>query len=75
MVYWFNGLMGFHMEKTIGLLVYWFNGLMVYWFNGLPNVFRNNPHVSKHTTSHLQDTICVSTLKKKSQILGPEVFQ
>ena len=67
MVYWFNGSMGFHMEKTIGL--------MVYWFNGLPNVFRNNPHVSKHTTSHLQDTICVSTLKKKSQILGPEVFQ
>ena len=70
--------MGFHMEKTIGLMVYWFNGLLVflvYCFNGLPNVFRNNPHVSKHTTSHLQDTICVSTLKKKSQILGPEIVQ
>ena len=27
---------------------------MVYWFNGFPYVFRNNPHVSKHKTSHLQ---------------------
>ena len=27
---------------------------MVYWFNGFLYVFRNNPHVSKHTTSHLQ---------------------
>ena len=27
--------MGFHIGKTIGLMVYWFNGLMVYWFNGL----------------------------------------
>ena len=24
-------------------------GLMVSWFNGLPEVFRNNPHVSQHT--------------------------
>ena len=55
-------------------MVEWFNGLLVQWFMGL-KVYLTCFEVSKHTTSHLQDTICVSTLKKKSQILGPEVFQ
>ena len=50
---WFNGSMVHLMGGN-----YWFNGSMVhpmrgnYWFNGsmvyLP-MFRNSPHVSKHT--------------------------
>ena len=39
----FNGLMRFHMGKTIGLMVYWFNGLMVYWFHGLMGFHMGKP--------------------------------